>query len=191
MKVYVVDEFIRSDKDCEHQSGILGVFDSEEAAIEYAKEKINNTYSSLYSSQREDEPEGILKYYCCLDNNPECDDMYADYLVITVTEHELNKSLSEREYYRVSIFEDIDRSFPSLNNHKEIFYINREKAIKELNKRFESAKDYFEQHSLEQDGELTIEKDDESFHIFDDTSTIMGRVNKINFEDMDFGLLEE
>lgn len=30
MKVYVVDEFIRKDETCEHQSGILKVFSDED-----------------------------------------------------------------------------------------------------------------------------------------------------------------
>lgn len=183
MKVYVVDEFIRSDEDCEHQSGILGVFDSENAAIDHAKEIIRTTYQELYSSRREDAPEGILRYYCCLDNDPHDEGMFADYLVVTVTEHELNTNLNDREYYKLTIFEDIDRSFPSINNHKEIYFLNKVNAINELNNRFELAKEYFEEHSMDQDGELSIEKEEESFHIYDESSTIIGMVSQINFED--------
>lgn len=183
MKVYVVDEFIRSDDNCEHQSGILGVFDSEITAINHAKEVIRTTYAELYSSRREDAPEGTLRYYCCLDNDPHGEGMFADYLVITVTEHELNESLSNRDYYKVTIFEDIERSFPSMNNHREIYFTSKENAINELNKRFELAKDYFEEHSMDQDGELTVEKEEESFHIYDESSTILGMVSQIDFQD--------
>lgn len=55
MKVYVVDEFIRKDETCEHQSGILKVFSDEEKA----SEKLN----SLFYKYKEhfNNPDGELK----------------------------------------------------------------------------------------------------------------------------------
>lgn len=91
--------------------------------------------------------------------------------------------MNNHNYYKVTIFEDIERSFPSINNHKEIYFIKKENAINELNKRFELAKDHFERYSMGQDGELSIEKDEESFHIYDECSTIIGMVSQIDFKD--------
>lgn len=93
VQVYVVEEFIRNDEFCEHNSGVLGVFDTEEAAIKHAKSVVDD-YFNLYGNKREEEPNDILKYYCCLDSDPECEGTYPNYLTITVTEHILNKSNS-------------------------------------------------------------------------------------------------
>ena len=182
MQTYVVSIFTRRDEDCEHSSEVYGVFSSEELAIKVAKDIIKTEYSKIYSSKREDSPEGSLKYYCCLDNDPEGEGMFADYSVVTVTEHEMDKPIAPPDCYKISLFEDLDSSFPCIDNHKIVYFTNEDKAIKEFERRFEVAKLYFEE-STDNKSQITIEKDKGSFHIFDDTRTIIGSIDKINFED--------
>lgn len=95
MKVYVVDQFTRDDKNVEFGSGTIDVFDNVEAAIKCAKaevaKELNNYGGNSYGHLREDAPEGDLKYYCCLDSDPDNEAEYADYMVITVKEHTLKE----------------------------------------------------------------------------------------------------
>ena len=92
MKVYVVDSFIRNEEDLEFQSGIEGVYQNVEDAINFAKNLKNDNFK-YYENAREDDTEGSLKYYCCLDADPEGNSEYVNYMVITVTENEVKSSL--------------------------------------------------------------------------------------------------
>lgn len=90
MKVYVIEEFERSDEYCEYGSRVLKVFTDEKTAIQRAREHaINNVNSFGY--MREDPADGSLKYYCCLDADPNYEADYAKYMTITVTEHEVEE----------------------------------------------------------------------------------------------------
>lgn len=170
MKVYVVDNFIRNDEKCEHQSGILNVFDDVEEAIKYAKAKANeeliNYGGNSYGHMREDNPEGILKYYCCLDSDPNNESEYADYMVITVTEHDLIKKEENNKIYRLTAFIDVDQSFPSEDNHKVMIFKSKSKALEELNFLYDECKEYFN----DPDGDFEIDKDEYSFNMHDETS---------------------
>lgn len=93
MKVFVVDSFIRDDKNLEHSSGVIDVFSNLDAAIKCAKvEAMNNIdyYMNIKIDELEDTEK--TKFYCCLDKDPSDEAEYPQYMVITVTEHELKEN---------------------------------------------------------------------------------------------------
>lgn len=90
MKVYVIEEFQRLDEYCEYDSQVLKVYADEKTAIQKAREHAVNNVNS-FGFLREDPPSGNLKYYCCLDADPENESDYAKYMTITVTEHEVEE----------------------------------------------------------------------------------------------------
>lgn len=91
MKVYVIEEFTRNDEFCEYDSGIVAVLFNEEAAIKRARDHAYKNVET-YGYIREDVPENNLKYYCCLDSDPSNEAEYANYMTITVTEHEVEEN---------------------------------------------------------------------------------------------------
>lgn len=91
MKVYVIEEFTRNDETCEHGSSVVDVYTEQSIAIKNAKEYAVK-HIDYYGHMREDEEsENELKYYCCLDCDPDNKKEYANYMVVTVTEHELKE----------------------------------------------------------------------------------------------------
>lgn len=91
MKVYVLEEFIRDDENLEYGSKVLNVYTNEKEAIKKARLYAIENYE-YYNYMREDEPDDVTKYYCCLDNDPDCNSDYAKYMTIVVTEHELKEN---------------------------------------------------------------------------------------------------
>lgn len=91
MKVYVIEEFTRNDETCEHGSSVVDVYTEQSIAIKNAKEYAVK-HIDYYGHMREDDvPEDNLRYYCCLDADPNDEKELAKYMVVTVTEHELKE----------------------------------------------------------------------------------------------------
>lgn len=88
MNVYVIEVFKRNDEFVEYDSEVIATYDNEKAAIQHARELVIKN-SDYYGYGRVDKPEGNVKYYCCLDKDPNNEAEYADYMVVQVVEHEL------------------------------------------------------------------------------------------------------
>lgn len=119
MKVYVVDSFIRDEENLEFQSGIEGVYQNVEDAINFAKNLKNDNFK-YYENAREDDTEGSLKYYCCLDADPDGNSEYANYMVITVTENEV-KSSSKTDNKSGLVVKVTEKCLTTDNNGKECY----------------------------------------------------------------------
>lgn len=88
MNVYVIEVFKRNDEYVEYNSEAIATYDNEKEAIRHARDYVANNLN-YYEYGRVDKPEGNVKYYCCLDKDPENEAEYADYMVVQVVEHEL------------------------------------------------------------------------------------------------------
>lgn len=82
--------------------------------------------------------------------------------------------------YKITIFKDLNQSFPEPDNHEVRLFKFKENALIALEEEFEKAKEYFEDS---EEDYLQIEKYDSYFEIKDDCNTIYVSLSEIKFED--------
>lgn len=101
MNVYVIEAFSRNDEHVEYGSEVIATYNDLKEAIKHARDIICSNMD-YYKYGREDEPSENVKFYFCLDKDPENEAEYSDYMVIQVVEHKLQSKFIDGIKLRVT-----------------------------------------------------------------------------------------
>lgn len=88
MNVYVIEQFSRNDEYVEYGSEVIATYSNLESAIKHARHIVAKNMN-YYGHGREEEPEDNIKFYFCLDKDPDDEAEYPDCMIIKVVEHKL------------------------------------------------------------------------------------------------------